>query len=178
MRGGDFSAARGLVYDPLTGNPDGTGRQAFPNNTIPSTRFDPASITLASLLPALTRPDSNNLNYDAYGAYKFNRDNWDFKVNYNPTSKAMVWGRYSFSPMDIIAPFVLGKAGGDVFNGGNPGHAGGRVQSWGAGFTYALSPTLLIDGNAGYTRQNIGATGDPENGNFGLDVLKIPGNNG
>ncbi len=36
----------------------------------------------------------------------------------------------------------------------------------------------IVDGNAGYTRQNIGANGDPEDGNFGLDVLKIPGTNG
>ena len=35
-----------------------------------------------------------------------------------------------------------------------------------------------MDGNVGYTRQNIGATGDPENGLYGLDVLKIPGTNG
>jgi hypothetical protein len=40
----------------------------------------------------------------------------------------MIWGRYSISPMDIIDPFVLGKDGGDAFNGGNPINAGGRVQ--------------------------------------------------
>ena len=80
--------------------------------------------------------------------------------------------------MDIVAPLVLGTAGGDAFGGGNPGHAGGRVQTTAAGFTYTISPTLLVDGNVGYTRQNIGANGDPEDGFFGLDVLKIPGTNG
>jgi hypothetical protein len=99
-------------------------------------------------------------------------------VNYNPTSKAMVWGRYSLSPMDIVALLVLGPAGGDAFGGGNPGHAGGRVQTTAAGFTYSLSPTLLVDGNVGYTRQNIGANGDPQDADYGLDVLKIPGTNG
>ena len=52
------------------------------------------------------------------------------------------------------------------------------MQTTAAGFTYTLSPTLLMDGNVGYTRQNIGADGDPQDGNYGLDVLKIPGTNG
>ena len=73
---------------------------------------------------------------------------------------------------------VLGPAGGDAFNGGNPGHAGGRVQVAAAGLTYTLTPTLLLDGNVGYTRQNIGANGDPQDGDYGTDVLHIPGTNG
>jgi len=177
MRTGDFSGTSTLIYDPLTGNPDGTGRTPFLNNTIPSNRIASASANLAGLLPAITRNSFNN-NTDVYGGTQYNRSNWDFKVNYNPSDKSMVWGRYSISPMDIVAPLQLGPAGGDAFNGGNPGHAGGRVQVSAAGFTYTLSPTLLLDGNVGYTRQNIGANGDPQDGAYGTDVLKIPGTNG
>jgi hypothetical protein len=179
MRSGDLSATGVTIYDPLTGNADGTGRTPFANNTIPTARIDPAAATMSGLLPALTRPNAYTSNYDAYGNTEYNRSNWDFKVNYNPTDKAMIWGRYSISPMDIVALLVLGPvAGGDAFGGGNPGHAGGRVQTTAAGFTYALSPTLLVDGNVGYTRQNIGANGDVQNGLYGLDTLKIPGTNG
>ena len=178
MRSGDFSATGVTIYDPLTGNPDGTGRQPFTNNVIPDNRIDPASKTLTALLPSLTRPNVFTSNYDGYGSGIYNRSNWDFKVNYNATDKTMIWGRYSFSPMDIPGVFVLGKAEGDVFAGGQPGKAGGRVQTTAAGFTYTISPSLLVDANVGYTRQNIGATGDPENGAYGLDVLKIPGTNG
>jgi Carboxypeptidase regulatory-like domain len=176
-RTGDFTGAA-VIYDPLTGNPDGTGRTAFANNAIPTNRIDSAAAKMASLLPALTRPNSFFNNYDAYGGTQYNRENWDFKGNYNPTSRAMVWGRYSFSPMDIVAPLQLGPAGGDAFSGGNAGHAGGRVTVSAAGFTYAVSPTLVIDGNQGYTRQNIGANGDVQDGHFGTDVLHIPGTNG
>ncbi len=178
MRSGDFSAVNTVIYDPLTGNPDGTGRTPFPGNTLPSGRIAAASAKMASLLPTLTRPNNYFNNYDAYGTTQYNRDNWDFKVNYNPTSKAAVWGRYSLSPMDIVAPLDLGPAGGDAFNGGNAGHAGGRVQVVAMGFTYTVSPSLLVDGNAGYTRQNIGADGDVQDGFFGTDVLHIPGTNG
>lgn len=178
MRTGDFSATGLTVYDPLTGNADGTGRTPFAGNIIPSNRISSAAATLTALLPPLTRPNLYTLNYDAYGDTYSNRGNWDFKVNYNPTQKSMVWGRYSISPMDIFAGLDLGAAGGDAFNGGNAGHAGGRVQTTAAGFTYTFSPTLLMDGNVGYTRQNIGANGDPQDGDYGLNVLKIPGTNG
>ncbi len=183
MRTGDFSATGTTIYDPLTGNPDGTGRTPFAGNMIPANRIASASTTLTGLLPALTRqpaanPNGYYSNYDAYGNTTYSVDRWDWKVNYNPTASATVWGRYSISPMDIVAPLVLGPAGGDAFNGGNPGHAGGRIQVVAAGLTYTVTPTLLIDGNVGYTRQNIGADGDPQDGNFGLDVLHIPGTNG
>jgi hypothetical protein len=178
MRTGDFSAAPTIIYDPLTGNPNGSGRTPFAGNVIPSTRIASASATLAGLLPALTRPNQFLTNYDAYGDTTYTVGRWDWKVNYNPNSKAMIWGRYSISPMDIVAPLVLGPAGGDAFNGGNPGHAGGRVQVAAAGLTYSISPTMVIDGNAGYTRQHIGANGDPQDGDYGLNKLNIPGTNG
>ncbi len=178
MRTGDFSATGVTIYDPLTGNADGTGRTPFAGNILPASRISSASATLTALLPALTRPTSFYNNYDAYGATTYSVDRWDWKVNYNPTQKAMIWGRYSISPMDIYAPLVLGAAGGDAFNGGNPGHAGGRVQVTAAGLTYTLTPTMLIDGNVGYTRQNIGANGDPQDGDYGTSVLHIPGTNG
>jgi len=178
MRTGDFSATGVTIYDPLTGNANGTGRTPFAGNIVPTNRIDPASATLTALLPALTRSSAYTNNYDAYGGTQYNRNNWDFKVNYNPTAKVMVWGRYSISPMNIVAPFVLGAAAGDAFGGGNPIHAGGRVQTTAAGFTYTISPTLLLDGNVGYTRQNIGADGDLADGLYGLQVLKIPGTNG
>src|SRR5579863_6036203 len=178
MRTGDFSATGVTIYDPLTGNPDGTGRTPFAGNILPGTRIASASATLTGLLPALTRPTSFYNNYDAYGSTTYSVDRYDWKVNYNPTNKVMIWGRYSISPMDIVAPLVLGKAGGDAFNGGNPGHAGGRVQVTAAGLTYAATPTLLVDGNVGYTRQNIGADGDPQDGDYGSNTLHIPGTNG
>ncbi len=183
MRKGDFSGISTIIYDPLTGNPDGTGRTPFAGNIIPQNRINAAAATLTALLPAVTRtPAQNNGSYynntDLYGGTQYNRDNWDFKVNYDPNDKTMVWGRYSLSPMDIVAPMILGPAAGDAFNGGNPGHAGGRVQSTASGFNYTASPTLLFDGNVGYTRQNIGANGDPQDGAYGTAVLHIPGTNG
>ena len=177
-RTGDFSATPATIYDPLTGNADGTGRTPFAGNQIPQSRISSAAATLTSLLPSLTRPSATTNNYDAFGVTQYNRNSWDYKVNYNSSDKQMIWGRYSFSPMTIVSPFVLGTAEGDAFNGGQPNNAGGLIQTTATGFTRTLSPTLLLDANIGYTRQGIGATGDEAQGDYGLDTLKIPGTNG
>jgi len=137
-------------------------------------RIATASAKMASLLPDLTRPGNYTSNYDAYGGTQYNRENWDVKVNYNPVSKAMVWGRYSISPLDILAPLQLGPPEAMLLTRQCRPRRG-RVTVAAIGFTYTLSPSLILDGNVGYTRQNIGANGDPQDGNFGLDVLHIPG---
>jgi hypothetical protein len=178
MRTGDFSATGVLIYDPLTGNTNGSNRTPFAGNKIPQSEINSASATLTALLPGLTRPNAYTSNYDAYGGTQYNRGNWDYKVNYSPNDKAMVWGRYSFSPVNIVAPFVLGPAEGDAFGGGNPVNAGGLIQTTATGFTDTISPTLLLDGNVGYTRQSIGANGDTPQADYGLNTLKIPGTNG
>src|SRR5262245_39659026 len=41
MRSGDFSAFGTTIYDPATGNADGSGRTPFPNNIIPADRINP-----------------------------------------------------------------------------------------------------------------------------------------
>ena len=54
FRNGDFSAyaATNPIFDPATGNPDGSGRTQFPNNIIPSNRFNPVAVKLLGTLAA------------------------------------------------------------------------------------------------------------------------------
>jgi len=179
LRQGDFSGTGALIYDPVTGNPDGSGRQLFPNNRIPANRIDPIALKLIQLIPApnqIATGVSNN--YFASGTYEFNRDNFDLKVNYNPTAQATMFARYSISPSKIFDPPSLGEAGGDALAGGQPGTAPGRVQSAAVGGAYTFSPRVLIDANFGFTRQRLGAENVDIDKNFGLDVLGIPGTNG
>ena len=51
LRAGDFSGTGTTIYDPLTGNPDGTGRTPFPGNIIPADRINPTSAALQARLP-------------------------------------------------------------------------------------------------------------------------------
>jgi len=180
LRRGDFSfLPAAVIYDPNTGSPDGTGRQLFPNQLIPASRIDPASAKMNALIPApnVTQVPSAS-NYNATGSYEFNRDNFDFKVNYNPTDKSSLFARYSISPSDIFDPPSLGPAGGDALAGGQPGNAPGRIQSASVGGTYTVSPRVLLDALIGYTRLRLGAQNVDIDKNYGLEDLNIPGTNG
>jgi len=177
LRRGDFSGTGAVIYDPATGTADGFGRQPFPGNRIPENRIDPIALAMIELIPAanLTQFPAN---YFASGTYEFERDNIDVKVNYNPTSQASLFGRYSVSPSDIFDPPSLGSAGGDALAGGQPGRAPGRIQSAAVGGTYTLTSRMLLDANVGFTRQRLGAENIDIDRNYGLDVLGIPGTNG
>src|SRR5215471_6674157 len=177
LRSGNFNGTGTTVFDPATGNPDGTGRTAFPNNTIPTNRIDPAAAYMAGLIPDPNQSVFPN-NYLAIGGYEFRRDNIDAKINYIPTSQLQIFGRYSFSPTLVFDPPSLGAAGGDATNGGQPGRAPGRIQSTGVGATYTVSPHVLVDLVFGYTRLRLAAQNIDIDKNYGLDVLKIPGTNG
>ena len=176
---GDFNGTGTTVYDPNTGAADGTGRTPFPNNVIPSNRIDPAAAYMTNLIPAPNQSRCYPNNYLAIGDYALTRDNVDFKINYNPTDKLQMFGRYSFSPTLVFDPPSLGAAGGDATNGGQPGTRSGPdperrhrrnihgVANRAGGWRDRLHPparwarrTSIIDKN------------------YGLDVLKIPGTNG
>src|SRR4029453_10785561 len=108
LRAGDFSRALNsdgslqIIYDPTTGNPDGTGRKPFPNNKIPDGMISPIAKQLQDLFPAVNlagtgangggAPGARNFIQDANR--KFDRNNYGFKVNYNPSSQAQIWGKY------------------------------------------------------------------------------------
>jgi hypothetical protein len=178
LKGGDFSfLPTPAIFDPLTGAADGSNRQLFPGQRIPASRIDSASAKMNALIPApnlATFP----ANYFAEGTYNFNRDNFDAKVNYNPTDKSSIFARYSFSPSDIFDPPSLGAAGGDALAGGQPGNAPGLIQSASVGGTYTISPRMLLDATLGFTRLRLSAENVDIGRNYGLEDLQIPGTNG
>jgi hypothetical protein len=174
----------GCVFDPNTGNADGTGRLAFPGNIIPAARIDPAAKLMLGRINKSGFLNNDGVaatnNYNTTGSATLDRDTNDIKVNYVPGGKMTVFGRYSISRAQLFDPPVLGDAMGGATGGGQVGIAPSRIQSVGLGGTYMISPAMIIDINAGYTRQVLGAEHAPDIdlGNFGVDTLKIPGTNG
>lgn len=183
--------ASGCIFDPATGNPDGTGRTQFPNNTIPADRLDQAAVAFLNRIPIPNVPVTamnKTGNYFAKLPAAYTRNGFDVKVNYVPSSKATTFGRYSLSQSLISDPPVLSDpahltdpnfgAGGGAINGASAGQSSGRVQSVGLGATYSFSPNVLADWNFGFTRQRLNALNFDLAKNVGSDELGILGTNG
>lgn len=178
LRQGNFNGTGATIYNPNTGNADGTGRTPFPGNQIPASMLSSAAQKLISLIP---EPNlSNGISNDYFGSasLRYTRDNVDLKLNYNPTEKSSVFGRYSAEPTSIFDPQALGPAGGNTFDGGQPGNAPGLTQSAAIGGNYNFTPHMVLDGNIGFLRQRLAAENVDITKNYGSDVLGIPGTNG
>jgi hypothetical protein len=174
----------GCVFDPNTGNAEGTGRQAFTGNIIPAARIDPAARLMLGRIRKSGFLNNDGVtatnNYNTTGSASLDRDTNDIKVNYVPSGKTTIFGRYSISRARLFDPPVLGDAMGGATGGGQVGIAPSRIQSVGLGGSYTISAAMVIDISAGYTRQVLGAEHAPDIdlGNFGVDTLHIPGTNG
>jgi hypothetical protein len=174
----------GCVYDPNTGTATGTLRTVFPGNIIPANRIDPVAKTILGRINGGTFLNSVGAgatnNYLGGGSTQMNRNTGDAKVSWVPSDKTTLFGRYSISQANLVDPPLLGLAMGGSSGGGQVGTAPSRIQNVGAGGTYTISPTLLVDANAGFTRQRLGATYAPDLnlGNYGQTGLHIPGTNG
>ncbi|HET7099586.1 MAG TPA: hypothetical protein VFJ52_00430, partial [Terriglobia bacterium] len=177
---------QGMIFDPYTGNPDGTGRSVISSggvlNMIPAARMNGPMTTLLGLVPAPNLPSAGDFNNDfVSGTQKLNRNNFDGKVNWNRNEQHQLWFKYStmIARFDSAGP-TLGAAGGEDIGDGGLGGCHTRTQIAGVGQTYTLSPTFLVDATLGWTR--FGQACQPPDQisgvNFGLDVLGIPGTNG
>jgi hypothetical protein len=97
-RTGDFSADSFTVYDPFVpDNPDGT-RQAFPGNNA-SGNIDPVAQKLAQFFPMPNNPGVgayHQLNYTYSGLDPNNGQQFDVRIDYDPTQKQRIFGRFSY----------------------------------------------------------------------------------
>ncbi len=182
FRDGDFSRWSGysLVYDPLSST-DPRQRRPFPGNIVPKARFHPVFDSIQRRLPLrnqVSPTDPNDLQgtYRASGTLKLDRNNYDVKMNWNPTARMVVWGKYSRMDSPVAGHYVFGELGGPAL--GTEGFGDSNVNIPTVGYTYTFSPTFLMDGVFAYTRfdQVVGIPGGDRN--VGLDDWKIPGTNG
>jgi len=184
VRTGDFSkyAAFSTIYDPLTGNADGSGRTAFTGNKIPASRISPIFDAIQKLCPLPNRgglsDDTWGLsgNYDVATVTAMGRGNWDIKTNWAATSKLNIWGKYSRMDANVSSPAIFSELGGPALNTRGTGDT--TVQIPIVGYNYIFSPTFLLDGNFSYTRFDQTVRGPDFGKYYGSDVWKIPGTNG
>ena len=182
-RSGDFSGFNTIIYDPSTGSANGAGRTPFAGNRIPADRIDPIAKQVIDLvplgnLPGLVNTDSNNF----FGSQPFKGDRWsmDHKVTWQTTSKFNTFIGWSYFHYRAENPTAFGDGfiDGPRVGGGNAGTSWGFNSRISAGANYIFSPTLLMDGFVGWTRQNTNVEQPGIGTNYGSDVLGIPGTNG
>jgi hypothetical protein len=178
IKNGDFSATGQRIYDPATGNPDGTGRTPFPNNVIPQDRISEVAKKINAFWPEPNLPGESR-NYFVQPRFIFNRWTVDSKVNWNATDRLQIFGRYSQLDFyqdneTVLGPQLQGAPGG----GGNPGIGWGDTFNFSGGATYTLGNNVVFDANMGWVRMTSNVEMSDLNENKGLDWLGIPGTNG
>jgi hypothetical protein len=178
LRRGDLSASATPIYDPATGNPDGSGRTAFAGNVIPAGRIDPIAAKMIPLLPLPNLPGEQN-NYFVQAPFVFNRWTVDSKVNWTPSSTVNLFGRYSMLDFTQDNATAFGdQMQGPPIGGGNPGFGSGKTHNFSGGLTYTMTSNMVLDAHVGWVRMNTGVEQTDVRENKGIDWLGIPGTNG
>ncbi len=178
VRQGDLRASSTPIYNPFTGEANGSSRTPFENNIIPASMIDPTAKQLLALLPMPNLPGETN-NYFVQAPFILNRWTIDSKVNWNASNKLNVFGRFSVLDFFTENGTNFGKElQGAPLGSSNPGQGDGNTYNVSTGATYTLSPTLILDANVGFVRMNTGVQQSDLGQNKGLDVLHLPGTNG
>jgi carboxypeptidase family protein/TonB-dependent receptor-like protein len=182
IRTGDFRGTNTNIYDPLTGNADGSGRQIIScngvQNVICPERISPIIKKILPLIPTPNLAGETN-NYFASAGFLFDRWTIDSKVNWNVNNKLNVWGRYSILNFFTVNETVFGKAlQGRAINSSNPGTGQGKTHSFSFAGIYTFNPNFIVDANFGLFRQNTDVAQSDIGEKRGLDFLGIPGTNG
>jgi hypothetical protein len=179
---GNMTGSGSPIYDPATGNPDGTGKSAFPGNMIPSSRFDPIALKIIPNIPATNIGGAAVVNnYFINDANVYNLHKIDTKFDWNASSKLRLSGRWGYSPYYNYQQPIYGNilGGASAF----PQAQAGNYLQHGAGLaisvsgTYIVSPTFVIDATWGKTTSHQVLDPNLDNQAYGRDVLGIPGAN-
>ncbi len=182
-RGGNLSSGLTLaipvvVYDPSTGNPDGTNRLPFAGNIIPTGRISPIAQKILNLVPAPNMGGSETApsnNYFALLPYTKDTNSFDVKVDDSASDKSRLSARFSYGrPVTFQAP-IFGLAGGWA-GGGFQGTSVQKTYSMGINYNRIFSPTLISEFRVGVAHYH----NDALNSDYGTTASKdigIPGVN-
>jgi hypothetical protein len=155
-RTGDLRTATTKIYDPATGNADGTGRQQISCNgvlnVICANRISPISQKLLAFIPApnLAAAALGQNNYVVNTVRDKTIHAFDAKVNYQVNERNAFSGRLSFQRPVIFDPGSFGIYGGPA-NGGFAGTGTQTTYSSAGSWTHTFSPQLIIELRFGVT---------------------------
>ena len=166
FRTGDFSSVAAIdpIYDPATGNPDGTGRTQIQClgvlNKICPDRISNAAKNLLALLPEPNStgagPSGTGQNYQISSPATFYQNQFDTRADFFVTSKTVVFGKFTYFKASFNTPTAYGVAGGGPPLGGvgvaNAGASSDHDKSFMVNYQHTFSPTLLTDARFAFSR--------------------------
>jgi len=184
-RTGNFSdllASTGIqLYDPYTGNANGSGRTPYPGDIL--NVLTPIPAPIKALMNAIPLPNSGSgivngtPNYVTTSTEGWNSNQWDARGDYYSSEKLHFFGRYSNLGTDIAAPGPFGLYGGPAFGTyGFSGLSDSLNQNVGSGGTYTFSPTLLTDFRFGFSRYRVTVAAQDQTSQL-ASALGFPGLN-
>jgi hypothetical protein len=138
-RAGDLSGGSAVVFDPTTGNLNGTGRVPFAGNLVPANRISATAAGILRLLSVPNQPAQFN-NYWTLRPEHKDTIALDAKLDHHFTGGDHLSGHFDFvRPSTFVAP-VFGTAGGF---GDYEGSGVQNTYSGGLNYQRSFSPTLL-----------------------------------
>jgi outer membrane receptor protein involved in Fe transport len=189
-RQGDFSALAATypIFDPSTGNPDGSGRTQFACNgalnVICPDRLSKVAGNLLNLLPppniGQNSADPYDVNYVGSGATAFRTDQFDVRWDYNITDKDKIFVRNTYMYSDLNTPGLFGTVAGGPPTGGLaaevvPTHNDQIALN----YTHTFGSNLLAEFRGGVLRWHLqGYTPDAKlntNNQIGISGLNLGG---
>jgi len=182
--GGTTQLREGMVFDPTSGNADGTGRCVFSSggaiNVIPSGRLNSAVQTYMGLIPTpnyfpqgqVFTTDTTS-NYFISSVNKATRQIFGGKIDWNRSDKHTIWGKYMGQNFNMSDPSWFGASGGSYATGQS--HQFAQTET--IGHTWALSPNMVLTGHLGFTRMSENSRPPTYGKPLGDDLLGIPGAN-
>jgi hypothetical protein len=149
------------VFDPFA-----TGRPAFAQNdqglwVIPPSRWDPVAAKIVALIPDPNAPGGI---YSSTPITRTRTDQFDVRIDDQVTSKALLFGRYSFVDTNTFRPSPFPGLAEGSFNDAFGANLN-RSQGLALGLTWTFSPAFVGDFRFGWSRGNY-FTNPP---NFGVD---------
>src|SRR6267143_245183 len=161
FRTGDFSSVAAIdpIYDPATGNPDGTGRTQIQCNGVLNKicpdRISNAAKNLLALLPKPNSPGFSS-NYQISSPATFNQNQFDTRADFFATSKTVIFGKFTYFKATFNTPTAYGVAGGGPPLGGvgvaNAGTSSDVDKSLMFNYQHTFSPSLLTDARFAFSR--------------------------
>ncbi len=176
FRTGNLSASPTPIYDPQTGNPNGTGRQQFSGNIIPGNRISSIAQSVLALvpLPNVSGAGATN-NFQANPGFDQSDTQFDVKLDEAWRPADHLTYRFSWERDNLYQAPIFGSAGGDA-NGGFEGSGINKVFNTALEYTHTFSNTLIAElrGGVDHYRNN---TQPSDYGQTLATQLGIPGVN-